>query len=795
MARQPRRDQRAVDPGSTDPSATDWAARVRRLESEIAGLRRAMTTRGLIEQAKGIMAERLGIDPEEAFERLSRQSQHANARVVDIAADVLGAARPTGPEDRATTPSPGPTRADPSGEEPASEPGGPHPGGGVSEAIAGGSDRSRRLRQVVAAIDAAPSISDLAEAAAAGATEKATAACVFGLEPDGGLRILSARGWTPRLVADWRHIPSRVTTAATVAARAGNPLWIDGTRPLDVLLIGPGPRRAALPLRAGGDLVGVLELVWPDAEPFDDDIRDHLVAVAAAVGRRLGRLAESPTESSPVDGRWLEVVLDGIVTPAQLLAPVRDEGTSLTDFVLVYANGAAIGAGGLTYHSIGRRLLDLEPGLLTDGVFDGFVRAYEIGAPLSPEPIEEILGGRRVLIRRQAARFGNRLLITWHEVDPRARAAQHLERMEVLGGFGWADWDLVSGEVNWSPGLYRLLGRDPTRGPVPAHRLAALVVAEDLPLVRAGLHRVLHDGAEASVEIRLRGADGVRNVRLVAEPRLDHLERPTAILALAQDVTDALRREVQLSRTGEQLAAQRIRLAAEQRHTDELRRLLYPAPDQAVPAGRLCVLARHLAPRGIDRFRGDFYDITPTEDGAVVTIGDVFGSGAPAAIAVARLRYAARVLTRPGLTPARILTLLNDELARDAQPPMASMVVARFSQDSVAWAQAGHYAPILLREGRGRSLRRPPGVALGLTPDAHYADGRLAMRDGDTVVFYTDGLISPLDRGTDPVPTLVRGFSRAWRLGGAAAVLEGFLSPTADEACVVAVDVRGADGS
>src|SRR5688572_13645085 len=69
----------------------DWPARVKRLEEEVAGLRRAMHTRGLIEQAKGMLAERLGCDPESAFRILSTRSQETNTPLVRIAADMVAA--------------------------------------------------------------------------------------------------------------------------------------------------------------------------------------------------------------------------------------------------------------------------------------------------------------------------------------------------------------------------------------------------------------------------------------------------------------------------------------------------------------------------------------------------------------------------------------------------------------------------------------------------------------------------------------------------------------------------------
>jgi GAF domain-containing protein len=48
-------------------------------------LRRALSTRQTIGQASGILMERYGIGPDEAFTMLVRTSQHANIKVVDLA--------------------------------------------------------------------------------------------------------------------------------------------------------------------------------------------------------------------------------------------------------------------------------------------------------------------------------------------------------------------------------------------------------------------------------------------------------------------------------------------------------------------------------------------------------------------------------------------------------------------------------------------------------------------------------------------------------------------------------------
>jgi GAF domain-containing protein len=52
-------------------------------------LREALTTRAVIEQAKGILMVRAGVDDEQAFALLRRTSQHQNRKLRDVAASVV----------------------------------------------------------------------------------------------------------------------------------------------------------------------------------------------------------------------------------------------------------------------------------------------------------------------------------------------------------------------------------------------------------------------------------------------------------------------------------------------------------------------------------------------------------------------------------------------------------------------------------------------------------------------------------------------------------------------------------
>jgi PAS domain-containing protein len=638
---------------------------------------------------------------------------------------------------------------------------------------------------LVVAADAARTIDDLALAVVDNlGAPRPRSVVLFGLQTGGGARMLASHGVAARMAGDWLHVPSVMVTPANDATRRGRPVWLDGRQPHPYTLMGTAPRRAVLPLLDGDSCVGALEIAWDLPGEFDDTQRRFLSDAAGALGPRLRRTGDDEHASVPL----LQAAIDSLLLPAQLLAPVRDEAGAPVDFVISYANAAAMNDPTAPF-TLGRRLLDTDPGVLATGAFDAYVRALDSGEPMRTEPVEELTTDGHQRVRRSAVRLRDRLLVTWQILAAKETGGEQAERMEILGDFGWGEWSRDLAPIAWSPGLFRLLGRTPSRGALSLSRVLARVVPDDLAQADTMLRRTLHESREALVEFRLDREGDVRDLRVVAEPRLDHRGHPVAILALVQDVTQTKRRDRQLSRREEQLAAQRIHGAAEQAYTDELRRLLYPPAEHTRVNGRVTLRARHVAPKSIQQFRGDFYDIVEVPGGIVLTVGDVFGSGVGAATTMVRLRHAARALSLAGVDPAEILTLLNGELDSDEEPPLASLVVARFRQSDLSWAQAGHFAPALIRAGRTRSLNRPGGIALGLTKHARYDEARLALRESDVLVFYTDGVLSGLGPVVDPVSQLVRGFGVAHREGGPATLLDRYLRPAEDEACVVTVEI------
>jgi serine phosphatase RsbU (regulator of sigma subunit) len=163
---------------------------------------------------------------------------------------------------------------------------------------------------------------------------------------------------------------------------------------------------------------------------------------------------------------------------------------------------------------------------------------------------------------------------------------------------------------------------------------------------------------------------------------------------------------------------------------------------------------------------GDWYDAFPAPDGStMLVIGDVAGHDAPAAAVMSQARGMLRAIAQSVVgSPAAVLTALDTAFANLQMHTLVTVAVATVDLAGVAdargvtlcWSNAGHPAPVLVRaDGGTLLLDRAPDRLLGVSPRTPRHDHTVLLQRGDTVVFYTDGLVEQrgvsLDDGTTRV--------------------------------------------
>jgi PAS domain S-box-containing protein len=168
---------------------------------------------------------------------------------------------------------------------------------------------------------------------------------------------------------------------------------------------------------------------------------------------------------------------------------------------------------------------------------------------------------------------------------------------------------------------------------------------------------------------------------------------------------------------------------------------------------------------------GDWYDAFQQPDGAtLMVIGDVVGHNVDAAAAMGQIRSVVRGIAYDRQEePARILTRVDQVLSGLRIGTLATALIARLEQTAnqerrglrtLRWSSAGHLPPLVLRAAGGTELLDTrPETLLGTGISPARSDHLATLHPGDTVVFYTDGLVehgrTAIDEGLTRLALLV----------------------------------------
>jgi steroid delta-isomerase-like uncharacterized protein len=147
---------------------------------------------------------------------------------------------------------------------------------------------------------------------------------------------------------------------------------------------------------------------------------------------------------------------------------------------------------------------------------------------------------------------------------------------------------------------------------------------------------------------------------------------------------------------------------------------------------------------------GDFYDFLEFEDGRLgLVVGDATGKGVPAALVMASARSTLRAVAQASESPGDVLRRANDPLANDIPHNMfvtCFYAILDPNSGSLRYANAGHDLPYLRRHsGDDAEELRATGMPLGLMAGMSYEEKEDALSEGESVLFYSDGLVEAHD--------------------------------------------------
>lgn len=182
------------------------------------------------------------------------------------------------------------------------------------------------------------------------------------------------------------------------------------------------------------------------------------------------------------------------------------------------------------------------------------------------------------------------------------------------------------------------------------------------------------------------------------------------------------------------------RAAAELGAAREIQQRLVPASLPELPGFNL-----EAAYLPAEEVGGDFYQVLNQLDGsALVVVGDVSGKGLKAAMTGALAIGALRALAAENLSPAALLSHLNDQIRDTQDSGFITCLCTRIDPaGAVTVANAGHLSPYC----RGEEIPVDPGLPLGIAAGIEYAETNFQLEPGDTMTLISDGVVEARNAG------------------------------------------------
>jgi len=147
---------------------------------------------------------------------------------------------------------------------------------------------------------------------------------------------------------------------------------------------------------------------------------------------------------------------------------------------------------------------------------------------------------------------------------------------------------------------------------------------------------------------------------------------------------------------------------------------------------------------------GDYYNIVPISNTqTAICIADVAGKGLPGALLMSNLQASLKPLIRKDIQPHDLCSRLNRTLC-EIMPENKFVSLFYGVLDSqnhwLTYCNAGHNPPILLGADDNVTELNSSGAILGRFPDWQYSQTDRKLSRGDTLLFFTDGVVEACDQ-------------------------------------------------
>jgi PAS domain S-box-containing protein len=323
-----------------------------------------------------------------------------------------------------------------------------------------------------------------------------------------------------------------------------------------------------------------------------------------------------------------------------------------------------------------------------------------------------------------------------------AELAHRLQAAQRIAGFGSWEIDLATGGMTWSTQMRAIVGLDTASAEV--QDVDRFVHPDDIDDARRYAARLAQDGTAYTTEFRMVRTDG-RIITVVAsgEPVRDDTGRVAKLWGTVIDVTAQRAAETAARDAIRAAEITQAQLEAEHATLEMFQRAMLPTGVPTIPDVDLAVAYRPHPERA--QIGGDWYDAFVLPDGRLaLAIGDVTGHDLRAATIMGQVRNAVRAYAIQDPRPGSVLEHTNALLRTLSELNLTTMIYGVYDPATftLLWSRAGHPPPLLRRGDAVTSLERPNGPLLGAVgADRRYSEGTLVLTAGDTLVWYTDGVI------------------------------------------------------